>query len=282
MLRKILAIVRTELTSIIHKPKLLLILISIAFMIDSVAKPMKDLSLELGYTLNIAEPFLFLTSKGLNIVIIPIILIAILSDFPSSETSGYFTMIRNGRTAWFWGETIFAFIASFAYTIILFMSIALYCADNSFIGNRWSDYTLKTYKEYPDVYKVGVTFLDTSVFTQGKPLKILAQTLLLMSLYIFILILLMLMFRIIGKKVFGMITAIAITFVGLPSYATTSQIRWLFPVTHISYGWHFNEFFSKPYCSLSTSYIYYSILIVILVIINLYLVKHTQIGAVYE
>ena len=282
MVRKALSITRNEFVSLIHKPKLLLIIASIAFMIDSVAKPMKDLSIELRYQLNIAEPFIFITSKGLNIVIIPLIFIAILSDFPSAENSGYFSIIRNGRISWLVGETLFALISSVLYIIIIFLSVAIYCADNSFIGNVWSDYTLRTYIDYPDIFLYGTTFLDTSVYTQGTPVDILFQTLALMIMYIFILVMLMLMFRIIGRKTFGIITAIGITFVGLPSYATSSPTRWIFPITHTAYNWHFNEFFAEPYCNMSTSYLYFAILISVLVLTNIYLVTHTQIGAYYE
>ena len=282
MVRKALSITRNEFVSLIHKPKLLLIIASIAFMIDSVAKPMKDLSIELGYQLNIAEPFIFITSKGLNIVIIPLIFIAILSDFPSAENSGYFSIIRNGRISWLVGETLFALLSSVLYIITIFLSVAIYCADNSFIGNVWSDYTLRTYIDYPDIFLYGTTFLDTSVYTQGTPVDILFQTLALMIMYIFILVMLMLMFRIIGRKTFGIITAIGITFVGLPSYATSSPTRWIFPITHTAYNWHFNEFFAEPYCNMSTSYLYFAILISVLVLTNIYLVTHTQIGAYYE
>lgn len=282
MLRKIFAITRNEFSLLIRKPKLFLILASIVFMIDSVAKPMKELSIDLGYQLNAIEPVLFILSKGLNIVVIPMIFIAILSDFPSSENSGYFSLIRNGRTAWFIGETLFALLSSILYIVILFSAVMLYCFDNAFIGNVWSDYTMKTYVDYPDVFLYSTMFLDTSVYTQGQPLSIFFQTLTLLIMYIFILVMIMLLFRIIGKKSFGMMLAIGITFVGLPSYQTTSKVRWLFPVTHIAYNWHFNEFFSEEYCKISTSFMYYSMLIVILVLVNFYLVKHSQIGANYE
>lgn len=282
MLRKTLFIVRNEFISLIHKPKLLLVIASIVFMIDSVAKPMKDLSMELGYKLNVAEPFLFITSKGLNIVIIPLIFIAILSDFPSSENTGYFSMIRNGRMAWYWGEVVFSFITSVLYVMIIFLSTAVYCSNNGFIGDYWSNYTLKTYKEYPDIFMYGTMFLDTSVYTQGTPIKILIQSLILIMLYTFIIIQLMLFFKIVGQKSLGIITAIGLTFVGMPSYATTSQIRWIFPVTHTAYNWHFNEFFAEPYCHLITSYIYFSILIILLVTVNMFLVKRVRIGANYD
>ncbi|MCM1228256.1 MAG: hypothetical protein NC320_12710 [Clostridium sp.] len=282
MLHKILSVMRNEFISLIHKPKLLLVIASVVFVIDSAAKPMKELSIELGYKLNIAEPFLFITSKGVNIVIIPLIFIAILSDFPSSENTNYFSMIRNGRMAWYWGEVLFSITTSILYIVILFLSTAIYCADNGFVGDYWSDYTLKTYKEYPDVFLYGTMFLDTSVYTQGTPIKILLQALILLILYIFILIQLMLFFKIIGKKSFGIISAIGLTFVGMPSYATTSKIRWLFPVTHTAYNWHFNEFFYEPYCRLSTSYIYFSILIVVFTALNMFLIKRMRIGANYD
>ena len=173
-------------------------------------------------------------------------------------------------------------LSSVLYIITIFLSVAIYCADNSFIGNVWSDYTLRTYIDYPDIFLYGTTFLDTSVYTQGTPVDILFQTLALMIMYIFILVMLMLMFRIIGRKTFGIITAIGITFVGLPSYATSSPTRWIFPITHTAYNWHFNEFFAEPYCNMSTSYLYFAILISVLVLTNIYLVTHTQIGAYYE
>lgn len=282
MVNKIYAIIRNEYSSFIRKPKLILIIIAIVFMIDSVAKPMKDLSIELGYTLNIVEPILFLMSKGLNIVIIPVIFIAIFSDFPSAENSSYFSLIRNGRISWFIGETIFAFTSSVLYVSLLFASIAVYTSSNAFFSNEWSDYTLKTYIDYPEVFLYGTYFLDTSVYTQGKPLYILLQTSTLLMLYIFVLIMIMMLFRIIGKKIFGIVIAIGLTFIGLPSYATTSKIRWLFPVTHIAYNWHFNEFFAKPNCTIFTSYIYLGIISLILVFANAYLIKYSQIGVYYE
>lgn len=282
MPHRIISVIRSEFSSLIRKPKLLLIVFSIIFMIDSVAKPMKDLSVELGYSLNFAEPFIFITSKGLNIVIIPLILIAILSDFPSSENSGYFTMIRNGRISWYIGEVIFSLIVSVAYILILFISVSVYCASNSYIANCWSDYTLKTYEDYPDVFLYGTLFLDTSVYTQGQPISILFQTLILLMLYMFILAEFMMLFKLINKKSFGIIVSIGLTFVGMPSYATTSKVRWLFPVTHTAYNWHFNEFFKEPNCHLNTSYIYLTSLAVLLIIANMVLVKGSRIGAYNE
>lgn len=281
-MNKVAAIIRNEYKCLIRKPKLILVFLAIIFMIDSVVKPMKELSIELGYTLNIVEPILFLMSKGLNIVIIPIVVITIFSDFPQNENSGYFVFIRNSRLSWYIGETIFAFTVSIIYVMVLFVYIAVYTADNAFISNEWSDYTLKTYIDYPDVFLYGTTFLDTSVYTQGKPIYILLQTSTLLMLYIFIIIMLMMLFKIIGKKSMGIIIAIGMTFVGLPSYAATSKIRWIFPITHVAYNWHFNEFFAKPNCSIATSYIYLSVLAVFLVILNAYIIKHSQVGVNYE
>jgi hypothetical protein len=194
-------------------------------------------------------------------------------------------LIRTGRVKWIFGEILFSLMSAVTYVGAIFVGITGYTLiSNGYIGNYWSDYTLKFYYEHSEEYiKNANLFMTTSTYTQGKPFEIILTTLALLALYIFIMILILLAFQLSGHKILGLIsviglTFIGLTFIGLPADATNSVLRWIFPVTHISFGWHFNDFYAKSFCSLETSFLYFGILLILFLVLDIFLVKKAMLG----
>ncbi len=259
-------------------PRILLAIYLIVFINQSITIKMLALCDETGYSLNLAEPLALIFSKSVYTVAIPMIFIALMTDFPKTNGS-IFYIYRMSRKSWIFGELIFAMISSLTYILLLISGTFLCCLGRCNSANEWSDYTTKMYIEYPQLYSQNTSLaVESSVYTQGKPYEVIMYSAVIIFLYIMLLNLIIMLFKLLNRNVIGVIIASAITFFGLASDSGASDLMWLFPITHTVFGWHFNEFFREQFFTLTGSFIYLIILIAVLLTVNLIAAKKARLS----
>lgn len=257
-------------------PRILLAVYLVVFLNQSITMKMVSLCAELSYRINIAEPLALIFSKSVYTVAIPIIFIALMTDFPKTGGSIFF-VYRMSRKSWIFGELLFAMMSSLTYIFLLVFGTILCCLGYCDFSNEWSGFTTKMYLEHPQIYSQNTSLaVESSVYTQGKPLEVILHSALLIFLYIMLLALIIMLFRLLNRDVIGVIVGAAITLFGLASDSGASPIMWLFPITHTVFGWHFDGFFRKQFFTLAGSYIYLIILIVIMLAANLFTAKKVR------
>lgn len=257
----------------LFNPRILLIIYTVVFLNDSLTVKMLEICEETGYTLNLAEPLALILSKSVNAVIIPIVFLALSTDFPRNSDN-LFSIYRMSRKGLVIGEIIFSVMSALTYVILLFLGTFLYCAGSCSAGNEWSEYTAVLFSEYPEIYRRNTSlFLTSATYMQGTPYEVIFHSTALMFLYTLFLSLVIMLFKQLRKKEFGVVIGIMLTLCGLATDSGASPIMWVFPITHTVYGWHFDIFMREQHFSLFGSYSYFAVLILAMLVTNLALSK---------
>ncbi|MBD5104315.1 MAG: hypothetical protein HDT47_05580 [Ruminococcaceae bacterium] len=110
--------------------------------------------------------------------------------------------------------------------------------------------------------------LEPSVYTQGKPMEVLLHSALLIFLYTLLVSQIIMLFKLLNTGETGVMLSAALTCLGLASDSGASPVRWIFPITHTVFGWHYDSFFRKEFFPLTGSYIYLILLISLLLAAN--------------
>lgn len=279
MWHKVWALAKQEYIAFLFSKKTLLMLFSFIFLAESVVGKMCELATQTGMELGKLEPFLLIMSYEQHAMVIPIMFIVLLSDFPANKSSGIFIMGRTSRLIWLTGEMLYALMAGLTYILFLFVGTILWMGKTGSFLFQWSDYMTTLYTAYPEEYMLNDhLFIRAGTVTQGTPLSVLVQSVLLMLLYLLLIASLLAVFKLTEKKQLGLFATIALTGLGAVAVAYFGEKRWFFPMAHAIFGTHFNEFFAKPECALWVSYVFFIITIGVLFAINGMLAKKIRIG----
>lgn len=259
-------------------PRILLAVYITVFLNQSITVNMLSLCNEAGYVINIAEPLALIFSKSFYTVAIPIVFIALMTDFPRTEGS-IFYVYRMSRRSWVVGELLFAVMSSLTYVFSLILGTVLYCMGNCSFDNRWSKYTSDMFIDHPEIYNQNTNlFVNSSVYTQGKPVEVIIHSAVLIFLYVLLLSLIIMLFKLLDMGGTGVMIGGVLTLFGLASDSGASPMMWAFPITHTVFGWHFDAFFRQPFFTLTGSYIYLIALICILLAANLTVSKKARLS----
>lgn len=262
----------------IFSPRILLILYTIVFLNDNLTVKMLEICRETGYSLNLAEPISLILSKSVNAVIIPLVFISLMTDFPRNEGSLFF-VCRLTRTSLFLSQILFSIAASLTYIILLFIGTFLYCLGSCSFNNEWSGYTTELFLEYPEIYRENTSyFLTSATYMQGTPYKVMFHSTALLLLYTVLMSLIIMMFQFMHKKEAGVLICTVLTLCSLATDGGATAFTWIFPITHTVYGWHYDVFMRQPFFDLFGSYIYFAVLIVLLLSVNLILSRRVDLS----
>lgn len=257
-------------------PRILTAVYITIFINENITKKMLQICGEVGYSINLAEPLALIFSKSVYTVIIPIVYIALMTDFPRTDGS-IFYVYRMSRKSWVFGELMFAAASSLTYVLSLIMGTLIYCAGKCQLNNEWSEYTTMLYLEYPDIYSKSTSLaVESSVYMQGKPVEVILHSTVLVFLYTMILSLIIMLFKQFSLHEAGLIVGTALTLFGLATDSGASLAMWAFPITHTVFGWHYDRFFREQHFTLTGSYIYLGGLLCILIAANLIVLKKVR------
>lgn len=274
MIRKIWGVAWVEYMGFLTSKKVLFMLFAFIFLAEDVVGKMGQIAIEQGFPLGRLEPFILLFSYKIHVMLVPITFVVMLSDFPSNEKSGYFTMSRITRTAWLFGEVIYAAMVGLTFILFLFLGTAVWVWKDSNFLTAWSPYMSELYIDFPEIYTLNnQLFIKTETLAQGEPMTVMLHSVSLMFLYLVFLALLLTLFKLLSLKKIGIFMAVSITIIGVALDNCTAIIKWFFPIIQSIYETHFNAYYAKAELPLYYSYIYFCVLIVGLFLINKWLVK---------
>lgn len=274
-MKKILSIIKYEFSETIRRPKILLVLFFIILLYESDLSTIRDVYNETGLTLNVFEPFVLMCTRSVNIILIPLIFIILISDFPNCRTD-YFRMIRISKRGWLVGEIGFIILLSFVMMLVLLIGTILPVLDISFTANNWSKFMTTLRENYFEIYNHNVRVtLEASVMIHSLPISALVYSFLIMWLNLIIYGLLLLLGTVTSKRMVFLVSTLSLTFIGGCSTFFNSGIKWLFPIAHTQLGLHYNSIFSKINFPVYMTYIYLAAAVVVIVMLCGQLVKKT-------
>ena len=280
---KVFSVAKNEYIKWISNPKMIIILVMFIFSYDYVIKDLLDAANKMDKELQIFEGFIGISNSQLLLMIIPIVFIGLMGDFPRVDGNAMFYIHRVGKTNWILGEILFAVMASVTYlaTLIGFTVVSL--MGNCYITNKWSEVTTKYYLFAPNDFGSIVANLTTGrLYNNMTPLQATINIIIVMFLFLMLISMMLLVFFVCKARMAGIVVTTAVLCVGNVLAYMEKGIRWIFPTSHAIMEIHFDEIYRKPIMDIKWSYIYYIVLIFVLFFIAILSVEKYDFSKIQE
>lgn len=99
------------------------------FIYSFAIEPLKSNAKLMGEPLNILEPFIAIANSGAILLIIPLVFLTLIADFPKIDTNTVFYIMRVGRLNWLFGQLLKLIFMALSYLAVIFLGCS---ASNAF------------------------------------------------------------------------------------------------------------------------------------------------------
>lgn len=218
--------------------------------------------------INCLEPYIAVMNSNFMILLIPIIFLVLMSDFPRIDGNTIFVLQRVGRDNWLLGQLIYFFLAIVSYLYIILCGMCIPVLGRSVLSQTWSDVVLDFSRKFPELAQnSGSVSIPPEIYYHMSPLYAVLMGSVLLLLYLFLLMLLLLVVSVVGKKKIGILLDLVIIAMGMGLCATSSEYRFVLPMAHSLLGVHYTRYFRESVCSVTQSLTYFGVVIAGLLII---------------
>lgn len=280
---KVFRVAKNEYVKWITNPKMIIVLVMLIFAYDYIIKELTDASIKMGEKLQIFEGFIGISNSQLLIMIIPIVFIGLMGDFPRVDGNSMFYISRVGKINWLLGQIVFAIMASLTYLAVLLLFSVITVAGRCYVANTWSEVTTKYYLFAPDDYKSMVANITTGrLYNNLTPVQSLLNIFGLMFLLMLLISMALLVSFILKNKTLGIIVTTGLLCIGNVLAYMENNIRWIFPTSHAVLEIHFDEIYKEPIMGMAWSYLYYLVLVMILFIVAFIMIDRYDFTKIQE
>lgn len=164
----ILRVAKNEYVKWIRNPKMIILAVMLIFAYDYVILELTEAAGKMGEKLQVFEGFIGISNSQLLLMIIPIVFVGLMGDFPKVDGNAMFYIHRAGKNNWLLGQILFAgficrirLVGIVAVTGILCLGNVLAYMEN---GIRWIFPTAHAVLEihFDELYKEPVMDLRMS------------------------------------------------------------------------------------------------------------------------
>lgn len=282
-LRKIWAVARTEWLKWLCNSRMIIIPVLTAFIYSYAIEPLLERAEKMGEPLNILEPLIAVGNSGMLTLIIPIIFLTLMSDFPRTDGSTMFMLSRTGRTNWMLGQMLFGMMSAVTFLAAIYMMCTAFLMGRAFLANGWSMVVKRYNVLYPEeAYSFASELVPENLYNQMTPYSAVIQTYLLLFLYLFTLILVMLIFRQRRLKAGGFLAVSGIIGFGVLFTSIKSSVMWVFPMANTIVWLHYTDIYRKEIYPVAYSYFYFAVIIAVLIAANVFASRKMNIDSTDE
>lgn len=255
--RKVLLSARTEYVRWLVDPRMIIIVVMLVFVYSFAISPLQAAAEEMGVKINALEPFIAVANSGLIMMIVPLVFLTLVSDFPKTDNNTFLSISRTGRINWVLSQILLMVMMIITYLALIFVMSVLPCIGKCFWGNEWSDAATKYTTVFPDRAGDFVSeLLPENLYNQLTIFHAAAESYLLIALYLFLLGMILLTACLFKIKVIGMVIAGGIVSIGAGLCSVYSEAMWLFPMANSIIWVHYTRYFSIPVKTMTFSYTY--------------------------
>lgn len=260
----IFRVAKNEYVKWITNPKMIILLVMLIFAYDYVILELTEAADKMQEKLHFLEGFIGISNSQLLLMIIPIVFVGLMGDFPRVDGNAMFYIYRVGKNNWLLGQVLFSMMACATYLFLLLGFCMLTFLGRSYVGNTWSEITTKYYIFAPNDYGSIVANLTTGrLYNNLPPINAGFHILGLMFLFLLLISMMLLASFVCKIRVGGIVAVTGILCIGNVLAYMENNVRWLFPTAHAILELHFDEIYKKPIMDMRLSYLYYLFLIVI-------------------
>ena len=276
-------VAKTEYVKWIRNPKMIILLVMLIFAYDFVILELIEASDKMGEKLQIFEGFIGIANSQLLLMILPIVFVGLMGDFPRVDGNAMFYIHRVGKGNWLLGQVLFAAMTAGTYLLALVGFSCVTLLGRCYAGDLWSEVTTKYYIFAPnDTMSLVATLTTGRLYNNLPPWSAALHICGLMFLFLLLISLLLLVGFVCKMRVGGIILTVGLLCLGNVLAYMENNIRWLLPTAHAIMEIHFDEIYKKPIMDMRFSYIYYLLLIVVCVMISYVAIDHYDFSRIQE
>lgn len=265
---KVFRVAKNAYVKWICSPKMIIFLVMFLFAYDYVLLELTTAADKMGVQLQIFEGFIGISNSQLLLMIIPIVFVGLMGDFPRVDGNAMLYIHRVGKINWVIGQTLFAIMAAGTYLMAILGFSVLSFLGRCYVDNTWSDVTTRYYLFAPDDIYSRVAQLTTGrLYNNLPPVNATLHIVGLMFLFLILVAMMLLVAFVLKARMAGVIVTTGILCLGNVLAYMENGVRWIFPTAHAILEIHFDEIYRIPIMDIRWSYIYYLVLIFVTFVI---------------
>lgn len=282
-LRMVWSVARTEWIKWVCSSRMILIPVLAVFTYTFAIEPLMERSRIMEQPLNLVEPLVAVGNSGMLTLILPLVFLTLMSDFPKLDGSAIFMLSRTGRTNWMLGQLMFGIMSVFSFLGSVYVICTAFIMNKTFVANGWSMVVKQFDALYPDMAGgFASELIPGNLHNQMTPFAALGHTLALMSLYLLTLLLILLLFQQKKKKAAGFLTAAGVIGFGVVLTALKGDAMWITPMANAIVWLHYDEILREANLPTYISYVYFAVLTVALFTANVAASRNLNFNAIEE
>ena len=111
-----------ELSGLLRSSKVLILCLFLIFVNIQVIDPLRGVSQDMNGKLSVFEPFIAISNSGIILLVLPLLYIVMMADYPREGGVQYFIRIRSNLRSWITEQIIFSFFAS-----VIVVTVVMIC-----------------------------------------------------------------------------------------------------------------------------------------------------------
>ena len=273
-LKQAFSCARTEYIKWVCDARMIILGVLLIFIYNFAIEPLLKNAEEMGENLNMLEPFIAVANSGMILLIIPLVFMTLIADFPKIDTNTVFYIFRVGRVNWLLGQIIKLVMMAVSYLAFIFAGAVIPMIGRSFWYNGWSNVVTQYLVRFPEkTGNFGLQLVPENLYNQMSVFGAAVQSYLLVFAYLMIIGLLLLSFSLIKKKTLGFVLCGAVISLGTAFCAVKTMWMWSMPMANTIVWLHFTRYFRQPVVSTAFSITYLCTFIAVLLIFSFVAIK---------
>lgn len=223
---------RAEFIKWVCDARMIILGVLLIFIYSFAIEPLKSNAELMGEPLNILEPFIAIANSGAILLIIPLVFLTLIADFPKIDTNTVFYIMRVGRLNWLFGQLLKLIFMALSYLAVIFLGAVL----------------------------------PENLYNQLTVFSAAVQSYLLVFAYLMIIGLILLSFSLVKHKTVGFVLCGAVISLGTAFCSIKTTLMWTMPMANSIIWLHYTKYFREPVMSMSFSVSYLAIFIAVLLL----------------
>ena len=282
-LKQAFSCARTEYIKWICDARMIILGVLLIFIYNFAIEPLLKNAEEMGEPLNMLEPFIAVANSGIILLIIPLVFMTLIADFPKIDNNTVFYIIRVGRVNWLLGQVIKLVMTAVSYLAFIFAGAVIPMIGRSFWYNGWSAVVTQYLVRFPEkTGNFGLQLVPENLYNQMSVFGAAVQSYLLVFAYLMIIGLLLLSFSLVKKKTLGFVLCGAVISLGTAFCAVKTMLMWSMPMANTIVWLHFTRYFRQPVVTIYFSITYLCVFIAVLLVFCFIAIKRFNYDNVAE
>lgn len=266
-LRQCFSCAKTEYIKWVCDARMLILGVLLIFIYNFAILPLLQNAEKMNEPLNMLEPFIAVANSGAVLMIIPLVFMTLIADFPKIDNNTVFYIMRVGRKNWLTGQIIKLVMMAASYLAVIFVGSVVPMLTKGFWYNGWSNVVTDFKNVFPEEsMNFGVQLVPENLYNQLTVFEAAVKSYLLVFAYLLIIGLILLSLSVIKHKTMGFVLCGAVIAFGTAFCSIKTVLMWTMPMANSIIWLHFTKYFRMPEVSLTFSVMYLVIFVLALIV----------------